>query len=205
MQAIPSVAKATHPRQFAPLPLLALLAACAAAPASAHQVRSAPAQASTQGSGSANVLAPSAQARAVMLGPDFVREFMAGRTEELWNRSSADLQKLFKSAEGVAAFANTVRTTYGAERSLVRERVDKLPKMDVYTREVVFEKNATQLQFIVGIDAKGTVVAFGLKPVPVAAVTTKLDYVHQVRLRLPMDGTWAVVWAAKPSRRTTTR
>lgn len=129
-------------------------------------------------------------------GRRYTEWFYSGKLTELWERFTPEM-KTGLPLDSLRAFREQV-ASLGAEESVLSERIESVPPLQVYIRTVRFSQAPTA-QWIVqwALDSQGRAAGFFIRPRPEEAATKHLEYQTKTPLRLPFDGEWYVFWGGR--------
>lgn len=130
-------------------------------------------------------------------GRALTAQFLEGKLDGLWARSSPSLRRQFGSAEGLAGFARKVKNDFGVELRLGGETVQARGPLTVYTRLAVFSLYARGVELQWSWDAKGQLVAASARPAATESPSPHENTTPKTALRLPVEGTWSVLWGGR--------
>ena len=125
------------------------------------------------------------------------QDFMVGELTGIWDETSPDLRELIGSLAAFEAFRAGVASDFGEETDLLSETVQTSEGIDNYLRTSRWSLVDAPMVLQWGIAEDGEVVAFSIRPLPVAAESRFLDYQTRTLLRLPFVGEWQVVWGGR--------
>jgi hypothetical protein len=102
------------------------------------------------------------------LGQTYTDWFYGGRTAELWERFTPELQDAFGAIDSLAAYRERTIAELGRETGAPREAVTQADRMQVYARVADFERAADPMLLEWAIDSVGEISGFVLRPAPPA-------------------------------------
>jgi hypothetical protein len=124
-------------------------------------------------------------------------QLAAGETGALWERMTPELQGLFGSADGLAAFRRQVEAQLGTEQEVLDEEEDRAEGVRIYVRTARYEKLGTPILLRVVLDAQGAIAGMLVRPVPTEAPSEHLERETKTALSLPFEGEWHVFWGGR--------
>jgi len=98
-------------------------------------------------------------------GQEVTALFFQGKTAELWERMSAEMQTALGSQEKFAASHKQAEEKLGTETKLLGERVAETPPYHVYARTASFSKTTSPVIMQWAFDGEGKVAGFFIRPV----------------------------------------
>lgn len=143
------------------------------------------------------ILSPPALAQTAADGQAAADALVAGDTAPLWPQMTPDLQDLFGSPAGLAAFAGGLRKALGDEVEVLSRETVQQGAMVVHERLSRWTGAAVPLQVVVTVDETGRIAGLLAQPQPQPADSPHLDYQTRTRLRLPLQGDWHVYWGGR--------
>lgn len=138
-----------------------------------------------------------AQADPLSAGQRMAERFLHGDVDAIWSASTPEMQQAFGSAGNLAALHDDLLADFGAEDTILSERMDAQAGHDVYTRVSRWTQAPAPLELVIAFDGAGRIAGFFIRPRPVAAPSRFLDYQTRAALRLPVDGEWFVYWGGR--------
>ncbi|MGD9894727.1 MAG: M23 family metallopeptidase [Dehalococcoidia bacterium] len=130
-------------------------------------------------------------------GRTYTTWFYEGKTSEIWQRMSPQVQQLFGDEAGLQAFRDQVATMLGQEQAVVEEHVTRQLQIHTYTRVATFANSPEPFEVQWAFDDAGMIVVFGVQAAQEEAPSDYLDYETKTDLRLPFDGRWYVYWGGR--------
>jgi hypothetical protein len=130
-------------------------------------------------------------------GRTYTTWFYEGKTSEIWQRSSPQVQQLFGDESGIQAFREQVAAMLGEEQSVQEEHVAHQLQTYTYTRVATFSKSPEPFEVQWAFDDAGMIVLFAIHPAQEEAPSDELDHETRTDLRLPFDGRWYVYWGGR--------
>jgi hypothetical protein len=91
--------------------------------------------------------------------------FLLGKTADLWQRMSTEMQTALGSPEKFAATYKQAEETLGKETAVLDEKVAETPPYRVYVRTASFSKTASPVVLQWAFDAEGKIAGFFIRPV----------------------------------------
>ncbi|MFT3710287.1 MAG: M23 family metallopeptidase [Archangium sp.] len=127
-----------------------------------------------------------------------VQLIRSGDVVRAWNKSLSSVPgQQFNSASALLRFANGVRS-YGSESKLVSEGLAMREDGNyVYTRVSAVANWARGFTLEVTMDPKGRLIAASMSLPNSAAPTAYGAYKPLVKLRLPLEDSWSVLWGGR--------
>lgn len=122
----------------------------------------------------------------------YLDDFRQGKTDALWQNSTAEMQAAFKDAASLKGMPAQLKTQLGEETNVLNERVVPAIHAQVYTRLSQFAAVPMKLITSVVLNDKKQVAGFAVQPMPNPAETAFLDYKDKVKYVLPFKGTWLI-------------
>jgi Peptidase family M23 len=129
-------------------------------------------------------------------GRAYVKALMAGEAGVVWKAASPQLVQRFGGAAAVTRFSAQVRG-FGAETRLISEGLSAKDGLTVYRRVMAVANYARGMQVDVAMDGLGRVASLALEGANQAAPTTTGAYRSLAQLRLPVEGSWFVLWGGR--------
>jgi hypothetical protein len=129
-------------------------------------------------------------------GRSYVKSLMNGEAAQVWRAASPVLLQKFGNADTVAKFAGQVRS-FGTETRLISEGLTNKDGFTVYRRVMAVANYARGMQVDVTMDDAGRVVFLGADAANQAAPTTTGAYRSLAPLRVPIEGSWYVLWGGR--------
>ncbi len=139
----------------------------------------------------------SAQADPLSMGQRMAERFLHGDVEVIWSASTPEMQQAFGSTRNLATLRDDLLANFGAEQAILSERTAEQAGHDVYTRISRWTETPAPLELVIAFDDAERIAGFFIRPQPVAAQSSFLDYKTKARLRLPVDGDWFVYWGGR--------
>lgn len=143
------------------------------------------------------VIAVPVQADPLLTGRRAAEMFLGGDMAAVWSASTPEMQKALGSVENLASIRDDLLTDFGTEDTILSERAEEQAGHDVYTRVSRWTEGTAPLELIIALDDAEQIAGFFIRPQPVAAPSSYLDYQTKARLRLPFDGDWFVYWGGR--------
>lgn len=133
------------------------------------------------------------------LGRRAIDAFYRGDLAAFWQQCSESMRGHFGSIETVADFRSKVRAQLGHETTVASEQTERDGELRHYIRRAALDRTGSLVTVTIHFDKQDRISFFLIKPEPPAALapSTKLDYRTKTALRLPFEGTWAVVWGGR--------
>lgn len=129
-------------------------------------------------------------------GRAHVAALRSGNLEKTWAKSGALPGQQFRSFAALQKFAAGLRS-YGEEAKVVSEGLTERNGAFVYTRVMAVSNWARGLTLELTMDAKGLLLGAQMSFASKEAPTTYGAYRPLVKLRLPLEDTWHVLWGGR--------
>ena len=129
-------------------------------------------------------------------GRTYVTALRSGELTKAWKRSGNAPGQQFSSLAALQRFATGLRT-YGEESKLVSEGLSHRNGLTVYQRVCAVTNWARGLELELVMDAEGRLLSAAMKFPTTEAPTTYGNYRSLVKLKLPLEDTWHVLWGGR--------
>lgn len=129
-------------------------------------------------------------------GRAHVEALRTGELNKTWARSGKAPGQQFKSLAALQKFAAGLRS-YGEESKLVSEGLSERNGLAVYQRVAGVTNWARGLEVELTMDGQGRLLGASMKFPTKEAATAYGSYRALVKLRLPLDDTWHVLWGGR--------
>lgn len=129
-------------------------------------------------------------------GRAHVEALRSGRLDQTWAKSSGLAGQQFGSLAALQKFAAGLRS-YGTESKLVSEALAERNGQFVYTRVMAVTNWARGLTVSLTLDEQGRLLGATMSFASREAPTTYGAYKPLVKLRLPLEDTWHVLWGGR--------
>lgn len=129
-------------------------------------------------------------------GREYVTALRTGQVGQAWIRSSAAPGQQFGSLAGLQRFSAAVRG-YGDESKLVSEGLSARNGLTVYKRVSAVTNWARGAELELVMDAQGRLLSGSMSLATREAPTAYGAYRSLVKLRLPLEDTWHVLWGGR--------
>ena len=134
---------------------------------------------------------------ALALGRRVSSQLFAGDTDALWASAAPPLRRQFGGLEGMVALARKVKGDFGEELRIGSETVQERGALTVYTRLSIVSLYARGVELQWTWDATGMLLGVTVRPAVTEAPSPHLNTSIKTRLRLPIEGTWYVLWGGR--------
>lgn len=142
-------------------------------------------------------LVTSVAADPLTAGRQVAEAFHQGDAERILADATPELRAALGSSEALTTLRDQLREGWGTEDLVLSERVETQAGYEVFTRVSRWTGAEMPVEMVVSFDQAGKIAGFFIRPQPVAAPSDHLDYRTKASLRLPVDGTWHVVWGGR--------
>jgi hypothetical protein len=138
-----------------------------------------------------------ARGDAIADGQQVARAFLSGQTQAVWAQTTPEMQAALGSPEALDAVQTDLMKAFGTEQAVLSERVERRSGREVYIRISRWRDAPGPIEMTVAFDQGGQIAGFFVRPQPVAAPSSHLDYHTKAELRLPFEGVWHVFWGGR--------
>jgi hypothetical protein len=135
----------------------------------------------------------------VLSGPDatalarkYLADFREGRTEELWQKMTPEMQAALKDAAVWKTMPAQLRAQLGEEGKVEDERTVPGIHMQLYTRLSEFSAMPGKFVTTFALTDQGQIAGFSIRPLPNPAETKYLEYKDKGKYTLPFKGPWLI-------------
>lgn len=137
------------------------------------------------------------QAEPLSTGQIKAESFLRGNFEGIWEASTSEMRGAFGSIRDLSAFHQRLLHDFGREEVVLSESVNRQSGHDVYVRLSRWSDSPALIEFVIALDDAEQIAGFLIRPQPVAAPSSYMNYETKAELRLPVEGEWYIYWGGR--------
>ncbi len=130
-------------------------------------------------------------------GRALVKSMYSGDVAAVWAEGGPGLRQQFGSAENLGGFLGKIQNDFGKELRVISEGLSTRGEAVVYRRVANHKNYARGMELELVFDDDGTLNGLTAGIASGAAPTTTGTYRSKTLLRLPVDGSWYVLWGGR--------